>query len=314
MKSILAVFLLIIQLLTCVVVSAQQSLVSRSTISAKKADYYRRLADKYLNFYDKPDSAFFFYSKYIHSKKYVIAKDYLSYAQCYLKKNDADRFYAYVDKAILKGANEQLIENWFSTEPNYSERVKASILNRYASLHRSFLSSIDTNLYRDLLKIMEVDQEPRNLEPTNPEETKARILMIKEADSINYLHIVDLFNQHKFPGYHQVGQDAELFVPLLMHVTDELASDVKWNYVLKQLKREVRAGNITPLSVAMIGDRHSMNNAKCFYYGLFTYDNLPLCNCKEVDKYRKEVALPSLAKERYYLLGRMQLPDCYKEY
>lgn len=250
------------------------------------------------------------FAKVITDTVYANAVDYLQLASCDLQLKDTTAFKKNLVHAIAKGgADSNLIRIYFrpNTEADklYLKQVTDIALPKYRT---QFLAGIDTTVMREMDDIVAFDQLLRTPEMFQSSNRPYIAAVGRMIDSVNYQRVAALIRQGKFPGYHNFGIGASKYDQVLMHISDH--NEAEWQFIFDFLKSEVRKGNIMSKQVASIATRHYGNNNNCSYYGSKWRDVKELCNCKEVDKYRKEIGLGTLAEESKR--RKVLMPDCYK--
>ncbi len=255
------------------------------------------------------DSARVCFAKVINDTMYANAVDYLQLASCNLQLKDTAAFKKNLTHAIAKGgADSNLVRIYFrpNTEEDkvYLKQFTDTALPKYRAV---FLTSVDTALMREIDDIVAFDQLVRTPEMIQSTNRPYIAALGRIIDSINYQRVSALIRQGRFPGYHNFGIGASKYDQVLMHIGDH--NEAEWQFIFNFLKSEVRKGNIMSKQVAAIATRHYGNNKNCSYYGSKWRDVKDLCDCKAVDKYRKEIGLGTLAEESKR--RKPVMPDCY---
>jgi hypothetical protein len=277
--------------------------------SMQNAQTNRLKAEYYWGFRKNYDSASYYYKKFISDTNYTYPKDILAYANCSLKLKNMKDFEYFLNSAVISGADLELINNW---NDNLNETEKLILRNyldsNFISLATQFINRIDSNIVRKIDEMLLLDQYVRNLEANTEFSRVVRYNMMRVVDSMNYDQLSTLLDTC-FIGFKKFGPYSEYLIPLLMHTTD--SDELKWSHIFRLLKTEVRKGNISPMNVAMIADRHYSNVEKpSYYYGVLHHNNLPLFDCKRVDEFRREIGLPTLREE--YEFYKLKIPTCYE--
>ncbi len=176
--------------------------------------------------------------------------------------------------------------------------------------HKRSLQLLDTDLLKQMNSILQFDQYIR-MDWKMDSNLTYRQYIGRYGDSVNFQRVKALIEASKFIGYKNSGAKSLDFLPVLTHIGDH--NEENWNYLFNVLKKEVMAGNISPVLVSIIVDRHytgSQNKKPCSYYGRWQGRKLDLCDCKNVDKIRDEIGLPDLKTE--YEIKKIKIPECYE--
>lgn len=154
----------------------------------------------------------------------------------------------------------------------------------------------------ELLRMYETDQavRMRHTEGGVAKVTEADVRAQNEVDEANTRRLLEIFNQHGFPGPALVGRDAADKALVIVLHSPSLALK---RQTLKHLKRLVRRGEMPPHSVANLTDiiLHDHLRKPQLYGTRFDVvgGKMVLRNVKDparLDERRRKVGLPPLAE------------------
>ena len=271
----------------------------------------RALAKYYIH-EQKPDSACIAFKRYIDNKTYSTPSDWVAYSMSSLQSGDTNTFKTYLSKGIGAGFDTGVILHAYAKGLN---GPGLAILHRYLNanfenIFREGYTKYDTTLIQEVKLIMDLDQMVHSVQKFDSN-LKYRTFIGNQVDSINYERIVKLFEAGKYPGYHNCGVHASEIVIIMMHTTD--SREDRFQYIMKKLKAEVIKGNISPVEITTIADRHytgTLTNPRS-YYGHWQGRVAELYDCKQVDKFRAEIGMDDLKTE--YAQDHRVLPECYEK-
>lgn len=299
MRPIICLALLLFTVITC---SAQLSALHNVQRSRALARYYEH-DEKY-------DSARMMMHKYVDNQKYANPSDWLMYGIISLQTGDTANFNTYISKGIGAGFDTGMIVHAFAKglKGPGLQYLRNYLDANFVNIRKEAFPKYDTSLIKEVKLIMELDQLVHANQKFDSN-LKYRTFIGLQIDSINYNRIVTLFEAGKYPGYHNCGVYASEINVIMMHVTD--SHDDRYQYVMKRLKAEVLKGNISPLEITTIADRHYTGSLvpPRSYYGHWQGRVAELYDCRQVDKFRAEIGLDDLKTE--YAQDHRLLPECY---
>lgn len=267
----------------------------------------------------KYDSAAHYFSTIITNTTYANATDHLSLSLSRLQLRDTVAFRQQLIHSIENGGADSAIIHFYFRPLDSVGRIFLGTV--YTALfppyHALFLQKVDPRIEQEMKEIAYLDQVCRRQEDMQYNQlhkndtTTANRQHIKAIgryiDSVNYLRVLNLIEQNKYPGFHNFGITASNYSPILMHISDH--NETQWNVIHNFLKQQVHAGNIMPNEVVAIATRHYQQKG-CTYYGSIKWGLTKPCDCAQVDKFRTEIGLDNLKQE--YERLKQKLPDCYQ--
>lgn len=214
--------------------------------------------------------------------------------------------------AILQGVEyEAVIElgiiHDLQKEPEWLE-----LKEQYPELRREFFSTINIDLYSELIRMKAKDEL---LRPYSRDSTARNILM--EVYKTNMNKLLNLTAQYGFPGHQAVGYYSEITYTILLHGTPEIEKRKDKHEIDSLLKKEVHEGNFLPFYYATWKDMGLWRNEQKQIYGIINqvdenglrqFD--PIDDITTVDQLRKSIYLESL-EDYAYRIG-IELPSGYK--
>jgi len=159
------------------------------------------------------------------------------------------------------------------------------------------------DLKEQIEKYFKKDQEVRNKNIEKPSD-KELASAIVEQDEQTREFVKEVLEEHGWPRYSTVGEEAHLFWNLAQHMDMDPELQRK---ALSLLEQAVEDNEASITDMAYLTDRVLKNENKKQKYGtqfmiknkeLYLY---PTQNLEEVDSLRKEVGLPTLDQEREIL-------------
>ncbi|MCR1025764.1 hypothetical protein NQT66_13155 [Cellulophaga baltica] len=247
------------------------------------------------------------YNRAFKLVKRPFKEDYLLAAINADKLNNLEKVYNYLIEGIKNGLTIKRIKKTSFENFKKSKQCKL-IRQRYETLHKQYLSTLNLKLRDEIIQMVKSDQKARR-------SILGSWKQMKKTDEYNYNRLLKIIeeNNDEWPGFSLIGELIQndkysvegniAIVPL--HFKKE------WVRVLQPYMIDaVLHGEMYPYQYARIIDYKFYDSAAktvidengkrqlalCNFYG--TYTNVPICDCEVAEKEREKIGFEPL--DDYY--------------
>lgn len=214
--------------------------------------------------------------------------------------------------AILQGFEYQTIIELGTFYELQEEPEWLELKEQYPDLRREFFSTIDIDLYSELIRMKATD---KLLRPYWRDSSAMKIL--QEVYKTNMEKLLSLTAQYGFPGHLAVGYYSEITYTILLHGTPEVLNRKDFYQIDSLLMKELHEGNLLPFYYADWKDKGLWRSKQKQLYGIINqvdengfrqFD--PIDDVSAVDQLRENIYLESL-DDYAYRIG-IELPSGYR--